>query len=219
MKVSILVVGTLAMVFLSLACPVSAQVPILMNWSFELEKGGSFSTTLSISVMSEHDLPQALAEIMLPTTEEGFLQAFEADGVEVESLDLNIGKNEMNMTVVLQCDSVEALNQTEITDGLRYSRVEEGVEFSMRHDMDALPTKDFPEVREEMVEEMGEEVAFVLFDIADNYYVRVIVNTPGEILSAEGIDVAGEGKSASLFDKVENLARNQGINFTIVYEE
>jgi len=219
MKVSILVVGTLAMVFLSLACPVSAQVPILMNWSFELEKGGSFSTTLSINVMSEHDLPRALAEIMLPTTEEDFLQAFEADGVEVESLDLNIGKNEMNMTVVLQCDSVEALNQTEMTDGLRYSRVEEGMKFSMRHGMDALPSKDFPEVREERVEEMGEEVAFVLFDIADNYYVRVIVNTPGEILSAEGIDVAEDGESASLFDKVENLARNQGINFTIVYEE
>ncbi len=58
-----------------------------------------------------------------------------------------------------------------------------------------------------------------MFDIADNYYVRVIVNTPGEILSAEGIDVAEDGESASLFDKVENLARNQGINFTIVYEE
>jgi|GEM_PF-6592054 len=146
---------------------------------------------------------------------------FEGEGVSIESLDFNLSKTSLDMTITLDCDSVEGFNGLDFFSGnrLTYNKVAGEGEFGMELRIMDIPTKDHPEIREMLIEEMGEEMADILFNIADNYYVRVIVNTPGEILSAEGIDVAEDGESASLFDKVENLARNQGINFTIVYEE
>jgi|GEM_PF-5728696 len=53
MKVRILSTSLLALLSLSFACASLAQVPVFMDLSFELEKGGEFTAVFSFNIISD----------------------------------------------------------------------------------------------------------------------------------------------------------------------